>query len=98
MEIKNYRSEFMVFVVDDEESIRSILQEALTQANYQVQTFPTAEDALKVIREEPPHVILSDIRMPGMSGIDLLDEVRGISTDIQFIIMTLDVVIRSRSG
>lgn len=88
MNIVNYRSEFMVFVVDDEESIRSILQEALTQAKYQVRTFPTAEDALEAVKQEPPHVILSDIRMPGMSGIDLLGEVRNISVDIQFIIMT----------
>jgi diguanylate cyclase (GGDEF)-like protein len=78
----------MVFVVDDEESILSILQDALSQAKYQVRTFPTAEDALQAIQQEPPHVILSDIRMPGMSGIDLLNEVRNISTDIQFIIMT----------
>ncbi len=88
MDIANYRSEFMIFVVDDEESIRSILEEALGDAKYQVKTFPTAEDALEVIKKEPPHVILSDIRMPGMSGIDLLVEVRSISTDIQFIIMT----------
>ncbi|MAF92199.1 MAG: diguanylate cyclase [Bdellovibrionota bacterium] len=88
MSIENLREQFMVYIVDDEASIRSILMEALGDAGYQVRDFPSADDAFKVIPEEPPHIILSDIRMPGMSGIDLLGKVREISEDIQFIIMT----------
>lgn len=88
MDIEKIRNEFMVYIVDDEASIRSILTEALGTAGYQTRDFPSADDAIKVIEEEPPHVILSDIRMPGMSGIDLLEAVRKLSEDIQFIIMT----------
>ncbi|MFK8138075.1 MAG: diguanylate cyclase [Bdellovibrionales bacterium] len=88
MDISAIRSEFMVYIVDDEASIRSILKETLGDAGYQTREFETADDAFKVVQEEPPHVILSDIRMPGMSGIDLLEAVRKLTEDIQFIIMT----------
>lgn len=88
MKVEKLRDQFMVYIVDDEASIRSILTEALGTAGYQTRDFPSADDAIKVIEEEPPHVILSDIRMPGMSGMDLLEAVRKLSEDIQFIIMT----------
>ncbi|MCC6278038.1 MAG: diguanylate cyclase [Oligoflexia bacterium] len=88
MEIAKVRKDFMVFVVDDEESIREVVKETFSQAGYQVEMFPTAEDALKRIQESPPHLIFSDIRMPGMSGIQLLENVRKLSKDIEFIIMT----------
>lgn len=88
MDMTKVRKDFVCYVVDDEESIRSILQETLGPAGYTVETFPTAEHALARIKEAPPHVIMSDIRMPGMSGIQLLEKVRELSADIQFIVMT----------
>ncbi len=88
MDIKEIRSDFLIYVVDDEQSICEILKESLTGAGFQVETFPSAEDALSRVQEAPPHVILSDIRMPGMNGIQLLEKVRDLSEDIQFIIMT----------
>ena len=88
MDIKQYRNDFIIYIVDDEESIRSILKEALGNAGYQVQVFPDGEDAWNKIQQDPPHVILSDIRMPKLSGIDLLKKVRDFSKDVQFIIMT----------
>lgn len=88
MDVSGVRKDFLCYIVDDEESIRGILQETLSGAGYGVETFPTAEAALARIKEAPPHVILSDIRMPGMSGIQLLEKVRELSKDIQFIVMT----------
>lgn len=88
MDVKQYRKDFLVYVVDDEESIQEVLREALKDAQYQVQVFPSAEDALAGVQKNPPHVILSDIRMSGMTGIQLLQKIREISQDIQFIIMT----------
>jgi DNA-binding NtrC family response regulator len=74
--------------VDDEESIRSVVSDALGGVGYQVETFPDAESAVERVKEAPPHVIISDIRMPGMSGIDLLKSVKALSSDVQFVIMT----------
>jgi diguanylate cyclase (GGDEF)-like protein len=88
VEVVKIRKDFQIYVVDDEESIRSILTETLSSVGYPVESFPDAEKALEAIKKEPPHVVLSDIRMPGMSGIDLLAEVKDLSSDIEFIIMT----------
>lgn len=88
MDIKSIRTDFTVFVVDDEESILTIVEEALKKAGYQCETFPTGEAAFDRIQKSPPHVVLSDIRMPGISGIELLEKIRAVSQDIQFIIMT----------
>lgn len=88
MDIESIRSDFTVYVVDDEESIRSVVSDALGGVGYQIETFPDAEAAVARVKEAPPHVIISDIRMPGMSGIDLLKAVKVLSADIQFVIMT----------
>src|SRR4051794_8230305 len=88
MDISKHRSDFMIYVVDDEESIREILKETLGTAGYQIETFPSGDDALKRVRESPPHLIFSDIRMPGISGIQLLEKVKGLSRDIEYVIMT----------
>jgi diguanylate cyclase (GGDEF)-like protein len=88
LEIAKYRKDFLVYVVDDEESITGVLKEALGDAGYQVETFPSADLAFERVKTNPPHVVMSDIRMPGMTGIELLENIRMITQDIQFIIMT----------
>jgi diguanylate cyclase (GGDEF)-like protein len=88
LNIEGIRSDFVIYVVDDEESIRSVVMDALKGVQYQVETFSDGETALARVKEAPPHVIISDIRMPGMSGIDLLRNVKELSSDIQFVIMT----------
>lgn len=88
MDIAKYRKDFLVYVVDDENSITEVLKEALNNAGYQVETFPSADEAFARVKTNPPHVVISDIRMPGMTGIELLKAIRSISQDIQFIIMT----------
>lgn len=88
MDISKFRKDFLVYVVDDENSITEVLKEALSDAGYQVETFPSADEAFVRVKENPPHVVMSDIRMPGMTGIELLEAIRKISQDIQFIIMT----------
>lgn len=88
IDIAKLRKDFTVYISDDEESIRGILKETLGEAGYQVEAFPDAEQGLARVKEAPPHVIISDIRMPGMSGIQYLEKVRELSSDIQFVVMT----------
>lgn len=88
MDIAEYRKDFFIYVVDDEESIGDVLKETFTQAGYQVEAFPDGETALEGVKNSPPHLIFSDIRMPGISGIELLENVKKLSNDIEFIIMT----------
>jgi FixJ family two-component response regulator len=61
----------MVAVVDDDESFRGALQRLLKSAGFQVRGFASAEDFLKSGRQHETGCLIADIRMPGMSGIDL---------------------------
>jgi two-component system nitrogen regulation response regulator GlnG len=63
------RSTGNVWVVDDDESIRWVLERALSQAGIQQECFEDAESMLRRLASEQPDVVISDIRMPGIDGI-----------------------------
>ena len=65
-----------VLVVDDEENIRLVLQTLLTKKGYEVTSAVSAEQALSLAAESAPDFVLTDVKMPGMSGIDLCRELR----------------------
>ncbi len=87
MKISELRKDFLVYIVDDEESVCRILRQHLKDAGYVVKVFTSAEDVLKKIKVAPPHIILSDFHMSGLSGLELLERVCEISDEIQFLIM-----------
>ena len=78
----------LVWVVDDDESIRWVLEKGLSENGLKVETFESAHQVIKKLEEESPGAILSDIKMPGTSGLALLDQVKEIRPDIPVIIMT----------
>src|SRR5438034_3131266 len=65
-----------VLIVDDENSILLLLKEALTAWGYQVSTANTATDALAVVRTQVFDAAITDIRMPDMSGLELLKQLK----------------------
>jgi FixJ family two-component response regulator len=65
------RKKKMVAVVEDDESCRVALQRSLKSAGFSVQSFASAEDFLKSGRQNETACLITDIRMPGMSGLDL---------------------------
>jgi len=65
-----------ILVVDDEDSLRRVTQVKLQQAGYAVETAPSGERALEQLAHRHFELVLTDLRMPGMSGIDLLKRVR----------------------
>ena len=77
-----------IWVVDDDESIRWVLEKGLEDGGMKVQTFDSANKVIKKLETENPQLILTDIRMPGPSGIDLLDKVKEMRPDIPVIVMT----------
>ena len=77
-----------IWVVDDDESIRWVLEKGLSDSGLEVQTFDSANKVIKKLETENPHLILTDIRMPGPSGIDLLDKVKELRPEIPVIVMT----------
>ena len=77
-----------VWVVDDDASIRWVLEKALSNAGFAVTLFDNADDVLKRVRREQPDVIVTDIRMPGTSGLELLEVLGSDAPDLPVIVMT----------
>ncbi|VVO43536.1 sigma-54-dependent transcriptional regulator [Pseudomonas fluorescens] len=77
-----------VIVVDDEASIRSAVEQWLSLSGFVVQLFSRAEDCLAQLPRDFPGVILSDVRMPGMGGLELLSKVQALDADLPLILLT----------
>lgn len=77
-----------VWVVDDDQSVRWVLEKALRQADMQPRGFERAEHLLEAIDTEKPDVLITDVRMPGMSGIQLLDRISQSCPDVPVIVIT----------
>lgn len=78
----------IVLVVDDEEGIRESLSGILEDEGYEVLTSNSGEDAIKVVREQNLDLILLDILLPGIDGIQTLKEIRGLRPDIPVIMIS----------
>jgi two-component system nitrogen regulation response regulator GlnG len=76
------------WVIDDDKSIRWVLEKALTQAGIQVSCFDSANHILAKLNQATPKVIITDIRMPGMDGLGLLEKLQQFYPQIPVIIMT----------
>ncbi len=77
-----------VWLVDDDTSIRWVLERALRNGGMQPRVFDAAESALAALRDDAPDVLITDIRMSGRSGLDLLRRVHGVHPDLPVIVMT----------
>ena len=77
-----------LLLVDDEEGIRKVLGIALSDAGYRVFSAQNGEEALKIFRKESPPIVLTDIKMPGMDGIELLQKIKLENPDTEVIMIT----------
>jgi len=77
-----------VLVVDDDPSAVELLQEFLTAKGYQVLTASNGAEALRKVKEERPHLVLLDVRMPKMDGLDVLRQLRAIDQTVGVIMVT----------
>jgi DNA-binding NtrC family response regulator len=82
------REQYRVLVVEDDPDIRRILQLFLTERDFTVTTADRASTALDLMGQAPVDLILSDVRMPGMSGIELLHHIKEHDPDVQLVLMT----------
>ena len=79
-----------VWVVDDDQSVRWVLEKALRQADMEARSFERAEHLLEAIETTAPDVLITDVRMPGMSGIALLERLRDGHPDLPIIIISTE--------
>ena len=77
-----------IWIIDDDRSIRWVFEKALTREGLAFKSFSTTGAALAALDHDPPQVVVSDIRMPGGSGLDLLKELKARYAALPVIIMT----------
>lgn len=77
-----------IWIVDDDQSIRWVLEKALARESLLSRSFTNVRDALNALDEETPQVLISDVRMPGGSGLDLLQAIKAKHPGLPVIIMT----------
>ena len=91
-----------IWIVDDDESIRWVLEKALARENLATKSFSNARDAMEALKTSTPQVLVSDIRMPGESGLVLLQAVKAQHPGLPVIIITafsdLDSAVASFQG
>jgi two-component system, NtrC family, nitrogen regulation response regulator GlnG len=77
-----------VWIVDDDRSIRWVIEKALSREGIAFNSFSSAQDALEALSGGSPEVLVSDIRMPGLSGLELLNAVKQRHPGVPVIVMT----------
>ena len=77
-----------ILIVDDEEMMGLVLSGVFEDSGYIVRTATTGEEALRMLSERLPNVLLMDIIMPGLSGLDVLRRIKSVDDGIPVILMT----------
>jgi len=87
----------LVAIVDDEESVRKALSRLVRAAGFGVDTYASGADFLSVVQERPPHCVVLDLRMPHVSGFDVLRALRQADVPVPAVIITGDDSADSRA-
>lgn len=82
------KNQHTIMVVDDEAAQRRLMSDFIGSLGYASVECPSAEDALEAIRHQPPEMVLLDVRLPGMNGIDALKEIRKIAGNLPVLLIT----------
>ena len=77
-----------VWIIDDDKSIRWVIEKALSREGIAFQSFAAAQDGLDALQKSPPQVVISDIRMPGASGLEFMQQLKARMPTTPIIIMT----------
>ena len=77
-----------ILAIDDEVEIRNTLQELLTMKGYRVSTAATATEALRILRQDPPQLIISDLQLEDSDGLELIEEIKELQPRIPILLLT----------
>ena len=79
---------YKVLVVEDDELIRKQLARVIRKEGFKVVVAEDGQTGLEIFKSERPEILIADLRMPGMNGLELMHEVRSLSVNVQLIVVT----------
>ena len=82
-----------ILIIDDEKLVRWSLQQKLSKEGYEVESAPTGEEGINLIREDGYDLVLLDLRLPGMDGVQVLQEIRKLEKEVAVIMLTAETAI-----
>jgi DNA-binding NtrC family response regulator len=77
-----------ILIVEDEPKMRRLLELQLAEEGFNARIAPDAESALQILTKEPPDVVVTDLKLPGMNGLEFLQAVKRVNADLPVVIMT----------
>src|SRR3712207_2762426 len=77
-----------IAIIDDEKDMRQSISQWLALSGFDTETYASAEDALKGINPDYPGIVVSDVRMPGMDGMQLLRKLKSVDSTLPVIMIT----------
>jgi len=78
----------IILIIDDDAQLRHSFEKLLTQEGHTVQTAPTGEAGITIVKEAPPDLVITDVRLPGLSGLETFRTLRDIEPQLPVIVMT----------
>src|SRR5690606_3378747 len=78
----------ILLIVDDQTGIRVLLSEVFKEEGYRTVQAPNGKQAIAIIKKEAPELVLLDMKIPGMDGLEILKRVKAINPSIRVIMMT----------
>jgi len=84
----NHQNNLPIYLIEDDEAVRCGCEQTIRLAGLTVRSFAAAETALSAMDDLPPGIVVSDVRLPGISGMELLDAMRCYDRDIPVILIT----------
>jgi len=77
-----------ILTIDDEPDIREMLQQGLTMEGYRVSAVGSADEARRIVREDPPQLIISDLQMEDVDGLVLIEELKQVLPEVPVLLLT----------
>jgi DNA-binding NtrC family response regulator len=77
-----------IIIVDDEPDIRDVLTQALQAKGYRVTAAEAGHEALRIVKSDPPHLLVSDLQMEDADGLELIEEIKKQYPDLPVILLT----------